>query len=89
MNDLLTRCVEQYTWIHTTIGLIGNICFVAGSILFLREIQNLGTVFFIIGSTGMLIGNIGNTIAMKLARDWRKKQEAHEAQPAPAGKWKT
>ena len=60
----LTRAlIHQYQWFHVATGLIGNTTFVIGSVFFLWKSWMLpGTWLFIIGSVGMLIGSLGNTI---------------------------
>lgn len=75
MKKLVVRCVRQYAWIHTSIGLFGNVCFVAGSLLFMAQRKDLGIVLFVAGSTGMLIGNLGNALAMAMERKWQHQQE--------------
>ena len=74
MKTLLNTCIKEYTWIHTSIGLLGNICFIIGSVLFMRQNQSLGIWFFIAGSTGMLIGNAGNAAAMYVQQRWRRRR---------------
>jgi hypothetical protein len=65
MRQAVTTFVNKYKWIHTIIGIIGNVCFVVGSIFFLFEsVQTLGTWLFIIGSFGMLVGSVGSAIVM-------------------------
>lgn len=59
--------VKNYPWIHTWIGIGGNACFFAGSIMFLfkGDIETAGVWLFIIGSGGMLIGSLGQAICDK------------------------
>lgn len=59
----LRKILDQYEWIHTWIGIAGNVLFVLGSIMFMSE-QNrsVGTWLFIVGSTAMLIGNVGRAL---------------------------
>jgi hypothetical protein len=76
MGKLLQAFVRDYAWVHTSIGLLGNLCFVIGSLLFLQEKQDLGTWFFIIGSAGMSIGSLGNAIVMYVERQWRKAEDS-------------
>jgi len=53
--------VADYDWIHTGIGLLGNLLFVVGSVLFLWEsTKNLGVWTFVVGSTYMFIGSAGD-----------------------------
>jgi hypothetical protein len=55
--------LEDFEWIHIGLGLIGNLSFAVGSVLFLWEsTRPLGTWLFIVGSIGMLIGSIGSAV---------------------------
>jgi hypothetical protein len=59
----LRTLVRDYSWIHLSIGLIGNTCFFVGSILFLsKSLQLAGTWLFIVGAGGMLIGALGRAV---------------------------
>jgi hypothetical protein len=52
--------VRRYKWVHLLLGLLGNVCFFIGSILFLLDsYKTMGAYFFIVGSGGMLIGSVG------------------------------
>lgn len=56
---------QEYSWIHMGIGLIGNVLFFTGSILFLPALEPykpIGVGCFIIGSFLMLIGAIGRFV---------------------------
>lgn len=75
MRRLIEICVRDYAWIHTIIGLLGNVAFVTGSVLFLMQQQQQGILFFIAGSLGMLIGNLGNAVVMMIERRWRRERE--------------
>lgn len=62
MTRLLKILVHDYSWIHLTIGLIGNILFFVGSVLFLPQYEPykvLAIWLFIIGSFLMLTGSVG------------------------------
>lgn len=68
-KNLITRffktLVQDYGWIHLSIGLLGNGLFFMGSILFLPQLeqhQTLGVWLFIIGSFFMLIGSLGRVL---------------------------
>ncbi len=61
-RNVIKVLVQDYSWIHLTLGLIGNLTFFIGSALFLpalEEYKVLGVWLFIIGSFLMLIGSIG------------------------------
>ena len=69
MLDPFATLLRDYEWVHLTLGLIGNVCFVVGSAFFLYETLKIeGTWLFIIGSSGMLIGAVGSAV-VKLT--WR------------------
>jgi len=65
--------VQQYEHIHTTIGIVGNLLFVVGSILFFKAFEQFYTLavwMFVVGSVCMLIGAIGSG----LRRFWHRRQ---------------
>lgn len=54
---------RNYTWVHMGIGILGNVSFFVGSLLFLSQsTQTVGKGFFIAGSLGMLIGSVGRAV---------------------------
>lgn len=56
--------VEEFHWIHTSLGLIGNGSFFVGSVFFLWEsTKPAGVWLFIVGALGMMMGSIGDAIA--------------------------
>ena len=62
MKSLIKTIVQDYGWIHTAIGAIGNFIFFIGSIFFLPNFHSmlvLGVWLFIIGSLLMMMGAIG------------------------------
>jgi hypothetical protein len=62
-NSAVQRFVSNYEWIHTGLGLIGNLAFLVGSVLFLWEsTKQAGTWLFILGASGMLLGSIGRAV---------------------------
>lgn len=62
-HRLVREFVTEFEWIHITLGLIGNVSFLVGSVFFLWEsLKTAGVWLFIIGATGMLIGSIGSGI---------------------------
>lgn len=59
----LVAWLEEFHWIHTSLGLVGNVCFFVGSVFFLWEATKLAGVWlFIVGSLGMLLGSIGDKV---------------------------
>jgi hypothetical protein len=62
MKRLIKTLVQDYGWIHTAIGAIGNFIFFVGSIFFLPSEHSMltaGVWLFIIGSLLMMFGAIG------------------------------
>lgn len=57
----LRTIVDDYDWIHTAVGLLGNLLFVLGSVLFLWEsTKDTGVWVFIAGSSFMFVGSAGD-----------------------------
>jgi len=59
---MLKTIIHDYPQIHLGLGLVGNLLFFVGSILFFPRFeawQTAGVWMFVIGSAGMLIGSIG------------------------------
>ena len=66
----VVRFVEQFHWLHTSLGLIGNVCFLVGSVFFLFEaLKTAGVWLFIVGALGMLLGSLGDAAATLDADD--------------------
>lgn len=67
--------LDVYPRLHLGIGLVGNVAFVVGSVLFLFEPLKIpATWLFIIGSTGLLIRSLGQA----LARHERQRLQRHD-----------
>lgn len=61
--DALQRLVSDYEWFHTGVGILGNLMFFVGSVLFLFEpARTAGVWLFIVGSFGMLVGSLGEAV---------------------------
>ena len=58
----LHALARHYEWVHLGIGILGNLTFLAGSLLFLAKVEPLSLYLFIAGSAGMLVGNVGSAI---------------------------
>lgn len=59
----LQRLVHDYEWVHIAVGIMGNLLFLVGSVLFLWDSTKLtGVWLFIIGAGFMLVGAIGSAI---------------------------
>lgn len=67
-SQAFQELIRHYSWIHTTLGLIGNTCFFIGSILFLLEFHDIAVWLYISGSFGMLVGSLGDAIIK--AEEW-------------------
>lgn len=64
-SNLLKTVVQEYGWVHLTIGLVGNLIFLVGSILFLpvfEPIKTFGVWLFILGAFLMSIGALGRLL---------------------------
>lgn len=60
----IKKIIEDYDWVHTGLGIVGNVCFLVGSVLFLWEsTKTAGVWLFIAGASGMLIGSVGSAVA--------------------------
>lgn len=79
LPEPLREAVRDYEDVHTGLGILGNVSFFVGSILFLFEgaWQRAGVWLFIIGSFGMMIGSIGSAI-VKAERRRRDEQRDNE-----------
>lgn len=65
VQDFLKRLVRDYSWIHLSLGVIGNVSFVVGSFTFLpwfAEYKTIGVWLFIVGASLMLIGALGQLL---------------------------
>lgn len=76
-NNIIKRTLyhffKQYEWIHLTIGIIGSLLFFTGSVLFFHSHEFIAMILFMIGSFGMLLGNIGSALVRYAIRHkgWR------------------
>lgn len=56
--------LRAFPQLHLGIGLVGNVAFVVGSVLFLIEsLKTEATWLFIVGSTGLLVRSLGQALA--------------------------
>ena len=79
MSNAISTLVQDYGWIHTSIGLVGNALFVAGSVLFLprfEQMQAFATWLFIFGSTLMLVGALGGAAVKMYERTEERRARA-------------
>lgn len=55
--------LSDFPWVHLGLGLFGNTLFVVGSVLFFWEsTKTLGVWLFVFGSSGMLLGSVGELL---------------------------
>lgn len=74
-RKMIHRFLQDYEWIHISVGVIGNATFFVGSIFFLPAYHSMMTVgvwLFITGSLLMLLGALGGG----LRRIWTKRYGA-------------
>ena len=80
MNSLLQILVQDYGWIHTAIGAIGNLTFFVGSIFFLpsfKHEETIGVWLFILGSLLMLVGALGDFFVKYYEAREKSARQAH------------
>jgi hypothetical protein len=78
-DDASRAFFEKYEWIHTTLGILGNVLFFVGSIMFLYEaLKRLGVWLFIVGSFLMLVGAVGDAVVK-----WVRNCDSSRAREAP------
>lgn len=59
----LRAVVRRYDWVHTSLGIVGNVAFLVGSVCFLFDsAKTVGIWLFIVGAAGMLVGSIGQAL---------------------------
>lgn len=77
----LRKIVEDFGWIHTTVGLVGNLLFVVGSVLFLWEsTKQTGVWVFIAGSSFMFVGSAGDATIKLGSRLGHLRTESQQEQ---------
>jgi len=72
---VIRTLVQDYEDIHITIGILGNLMFVIGSVLFFKafdQYYTLAVTLFVAGSVAMLIGSLG----AGLHRRWERHERA-------------
>lgn len=61
MIRLIRGFAAEKFWIHTIVGIVGNTGFFVGSVLLLSSsARNIAIWLFVLGSAGMLLGDIGD-----------------------------
>lgn len=54
--------MRRFPQVHLGIGLVGNALFMTGSVLFMLKMSTVGVYFFIVGSSGMFLGSLGELL---------------------------
>ncbi|GAM07093.1 MULTISPECIES: YrhK family protein [Novosphingobium] len=68
--QFLRTLVHDFRWFHIAVGLVGNLLFVVGSVLFLPAMaawQTAGVWMFIAGSGLMFLGALGELLKQTLS----------------------
>ena len=81
---MLQALVRDFPYIHTSIGLFGNLLFFLGSILFFKTFETWHTLavwMFVVGSAGMLLGSCGQ-ILKSIYEARERRQDASAAASA-------
>lgn len=71
MRNFINFLVRDYGWVHLSLGLLGNIQFLIGSVLFLPSLERWQTVavyLFIGGAALMMVGALGQLLVKVLER---------------------
>lgn len=74
--------VEDFGWVHTGLGTLGNLLFFLGSILFLPTLEpfkTFGVILFILGAGLMLVGSLGDL----LVKAWEDERTPSPPVSAP------
>lgn len=58
----LASFVRRFPVVHMVIGLLGNAVFIAGTVLYLTKHPNVGLYCFLVGSSGMFLGTLGESL---------------------------
>ncbi len=54
--------VRHYPAVHLSVGLVGNMLFIVGTVLFIANAEDVGVWFFLVGSCGMFLGSLGEAL---------------------------
>ncbi|WP_370194292.1 MULTISPECIES: YrhK family protein [Aurantimonas] len=80
---MLQILVRDFGYIHLGIGLVGNLLFVIGSVLFFKAFEEWYTLavwMFVAGSTGMFLGSLGELAkTIYEGREKRRDKRAADA----------
>ena len=68
---MIRTLVQDYEHVHTAIGIVGNLLFVVGSVLFYKafdQYYTLAVTLFVFGSVFMFVGAVGSGLRRMLER---------------------
>ncbi|MCV2393867.1 YrhK family protein [Actinotalea sp. M2MS4P-6] len=71
---MIRTLVQDYEHVHIGIGIVGNLLFLVGSVLFYKafdQYYGLAVSLFVVGSAFMLVGSLGSA----LRRMWERREE--------------
>ncbi len=75
---MIRTLIQDYEYIHIVVGIIGNLLFVVGSVLFFHvfeEYYTLAVAMFVAGSLFMFIGALGSG----LHRLWQHREQKYRS----------
>ncbi len=75
----LGAVLGDFPWVHLGLRLFGNTLFVVGSVLFFWEsTKTLGVWLFVFGSSGMLLGSVGELL-VRIEKKRRRHGGGHDS----------
>ncbi|MFC7547550.1 YrhK family protein [Plantactinospora sp. GCM10030261] len=77
----LLAFVQRYPLAHLIIGLIGHVMFFSGSVLYVLDVTQVGRYLFLVGSSAMLVGALGE-VAKNIGR---RSLRRHDIDPVTGG----
>ncbi|MER7333706.1 MULTISPECIES: YrhK family protein [unclassified Micromonospora] len=77
----LLAFIRRYPLVHLAIGLVGNILFLIGSVLFVANVSHVAKYFFLSGSFAMVVGSLGEVVKAL----GRRILQHHDVDPSTAG----
>ncbi|WP_254535287.1 YrhK family protein [Halomarina litorea] len=70
-GEAIRAYLDEHRWVHLSLGLLGNLLFFGGSVLFLFEgrLQTFGVWAFVVGSFLMLVRAVGEGLVTYVERE--------------------
>lgn len=79
-SRVVRETVHDFEWVHTLIGVFGNLTFFVGSIFFFwPSWETAGVWLFVLGSLAMLVGAAGAALSRWERRLLRRRIERDQA----------